>query len=195
LASQSTEAPVATRYATIQDWLVISGMRRSATYEALGRGDLRAVKMGKRTLIDWPRAPRVTAGRADHHRPQQTAEIETSRRGTIPSAGWSDSHVARPPARQRQALTEGKMPDLIETRGRARQALTQVADKGYHPNPPRDWSSRDGAAALAEIIAARSKELGAPLACSIVLAVRGKTPKGAARSIWGIRSRPAALVS
>lgn len=39
-------------YAPIPDWRVLSGMGRSATYEALGRGDLRAIKLGTRTLID-----------------------------------------------------------------------------------------------------------------------------------------------
>ncbi len=38
--------------ATIPDWCSLSGMSRSGTYEALGRGDLRAVKLGARTLID-----------------------------------------------------------------------------------------------------------------------------------------------
>lgn len=38
--------------ATVAGWCAISGMGRSATYEALGRGDLRAVKLGSRTLID-----------------------------------------------------------------------------------------------------------------------------------------------
>ena len=39
-------------YATMADWLTLSGMSRSGTYEALGRGDLRAIKLGARTLID-----------------------------------------------------------------------------------------------------------------------------------------------
>lgn len=39
-------------YATVPDWCALSGMSRSGTYEALGRGDLRAIKMGARTLID-----------------------------------------------------------------------------------------------------------------------------------------------
>lgn len=43
--------PVPVR-ATVTDWCGLSGMGRSATYEALGRGDLRAVKVGSRTLID-----------------------------------------------------------------------------------------------------------------------------------------------
>ena len=40
------------KYATIPDWQRISGMRRTATYEALGRGDLRSIKLGTRVLID-----------------------------------------------------------------------------------------------------------------------------------------------
>ena len=40
--------------ATVEGWLTLSGMGRSATYEALGRGDLRAIKLGTRTLIDVP---------------------------------------------------------------------------------------------------------------------------------------------
>ena len=39
-------------FATIPRWCTLSGMGRSATYEALGRGDLRAVKLGSRTLIE-----------------------------------------------------------------------------------------------------------------------------------------------
>ncbi len=39
-------------FATIDDWQTISGMRRRSTYEALGRGDLRAIKVGGRTLVD-----------------------------------------------------------------------------------------------------------------------------------------------
>ncbi len=39
-------------YATVPDWCALSGMSRSGSYEALGRGDLRAVKLGSRTLID-----------------------------------------------------------------------------------------------------------------------------------------------
>ena len=39
-------------FATVPDWCVISGMSRSGTYEALGRGELRAKKLGTRTLVD-----------------------------------------------------------------------------------------------------------------------------------------------
>jgi hypothetical protein len=45
----STELP---RYAPLDRWRDISGMGRSATYERLGSGELRAVKVGQRTLID-----------------------------------------------------------------------------------------------------------------------------------------------
>ena len=41
-------------FAPINTWLTISGMNRSATYTALGAGNLRAVKCGRRTLIDVP---------------------------------------------------------------------------------------------------------------------------------------------
>ncbi len=41
-------------FVTIANWCALSGMGRSATYEALGAGHLRAVKLGARTLIDVP---------------------------------------------------------------------------------------------------------------------------------------------
>lgn len=40
------------RYEPIPTWGVRSGMSRDAIYRALGRGDLIAIKLGKRTLID-----------------------------------------------------------------------------------------------------------------------------------------------
>ena len=40
------------KYAPIPVWNGISGMGRTATYEALGRGDLRAINLNSRTLID-----------------------------------------------------------------------------------------------------------------------------------------------
>ena len=39
-------------YATIPEWCRISGMGRSSTYGALGADQLRARKLGTRTLID-----------------------------------------------------------------------------------------------------------------------------------------------
>jgi len=43
---------IAIKYAPLPDWYAISGMRRNSTYEALARGDLKAKKLGTRTLID-----------------------------------------------------------------------------------------------------------------------------------------------
>ena len=40
------------RYLRIRPWCAFSGMSRSATYEALGDGRLKAVKLGTATLID-----------------------------------------------------------------------------------------------------------------------------------------------
>lgn len=41
------------KYAPIKpDWCAISGMSRRKTYEELGNGNLKAIKVGTRTLID-----------------------------------------------------------------------------------------------------------------------------------------------
>lgn len=41
------------KYAPIEpDWREISGMSRRVTYEQIGLGNLKAVKLGNRTLID-----------------------------------------------------------------------------------------------------------------------------------------------
>ena len=44
-------------FASVQDLTQIIGLGRSNIYEMLARGDLRAIKIGKRTLVD------VTAAR------------------------------------------------------------------------------------------------------------------------------------
>ena len=41
-------------YATVPEWCRLSGMGKSVTYEMLGVGNLRARKLGARTLIDVP---------------------------------------------------------------------------------------------------------------------------------------------
>ena len=40
------------KFAPLPQWCAISGMSRTATYNALGRGDLKAIKLGTRTLLD-----------------------------------------------------------------------------------------------------------------------------------------------
>jgi hypothetical protein len=40
------------KFAPLAQWCMISGMSRTATYNALGRGDLKAIKVGSRTLLD-----------------------------------------------------------------------------------------------------------------------------------------------
>jgi hypothetical protein len=41
------------KYAQITpDWEIISGMSRRTTYEKLGTGELRAIKIGAKTLVD-----------------------------------------------------------------------------------------------------------------------------------------------
>jgi hypothetical protein len=40
------------KFASVPHWCEIADMNRSATYNAIGRGELHAVKLGRRTLID-----------------------------------------------------------------------------------------------------------------------------------------------
>jgi len=54
------------RYLRIRPWCAFSGMSRSATYEALGDGRLKAVKLGTATLIDVePISPRCPLRKSD----------------------------------------------------------------------------------------------------------------------------------
>ncbi len=39
-------------FGTIAEWRRISGMGQTSVYAALKRGDLKAIKLGRRTLID-----------------------------------------------------------------------------------------------------------------------------------------------
>lgn len=51
--SQPAElAHLGIRYASIAQWMAMTGMCRATTYNELARGNLRAVKHGKRTHID-----------------------------------------------------------------------------------------------------------------------------------------------
>ena len=40
------------KYASIQDWLKISGLGRTTVYHLIAEGKLHAVKAGTRTLVD-----------------------------------------------------------------------------------------------------------------------------------------------
>jgi hypothetical protein len=40
------------KYAPLPEWRAISGLGRSKSYELLGEGKLRAIKVGRRLLID-----------------------------------------------------------------------------------------------------------------------------------------------
>ena len=40
------------KFGTIDTWMQISGMGRRTTYDELGRGNLKAVKAGTRTLVN-----------------------------------------------------------------------------------------------------------------------------------------------
>ena len=51
-AAWGAEPPAPPELATVPDWRALSGMSNTGTYKALSRGDLKAVKLGARTLID-----------------------------------------------------------------------------------------------------------------------------------------------
>jgi hypothetical protein len=53
-AEQSRRYWQGPQYAPVSRWVDISGVSRSSTYVALGRGQLRAKKLGKTLLIDVP---------------------------------------------------------------------------------------------------------------------------------------------
>lgn len=56
VAAPDTTSGIPIAYAPITVWLQISGMRRTSVYDAIGRGDLHAIKIGpKKLLIDVPR--------------------------------------------------------------------------------------------------------------------------------------------
>lgn len=53
--TSSTTSPAGAAYpayATVPGWCAISGMKRSTTYHEISRGNLRAIKLGARTLLD-----------------------------------------------------------------------------------------------------------------------------------------------
>ena len=53
MPDQTTPSPAPMpRFVTISGWQQISGMRRRTTYDRLGTGELKAIKLGSRTLID-----------------------------------------------------------------------------------------------------------------------------------------------
>jgi hypothetical protein len=67
------------KYCTIEKWCDLSGMGRRSVYDALGRTDLVAIKVGSRTLIDveaglsWLRSRPPAVIRAPRPRQQVAA--------------------------------------------------------------------------------------------------------------------------
>jgi hypothetical protein len=50
--SQTNNTSLSPKFGSIDTWCLLSGMGRRATYDALGHGNLKAVKAGTRTLIN-----------------------------------------------------------------------------------------------------------------------------------------------
>jgi hypothetical protein len=78
------------RYGTIPQWCRDSGLGRTSTYQEIAAGNLRAVKRGGRTLIDYevgftwldslpavkirPRPPRASRKRPNGHQKEPTTQ-------------------------------------------------------------------------------------------------------------------------
>jgi hypothetical protein len=81
--ARTADAAVQPHYVSVAGWLALSGMTRTGTYLALGRGDLRAIKQpgGRRTLIDVQHGLAWLA--ADHRRARhgQQRQRDTRRPG------------------------------------------------------------------------------------------------------------------
>ena len=87
---------VTPRFGPISVWTATSGMSRTGTYEALGDGRLRAVKLNSKTLVDFEHglaylaslpAAKITTGRRHNGRRQLTAPVRsTSEADSAPSA-------------------------------------------------------------------------------------------------------------
>lgn len=50
--TSQTNTGITPKFCTIESWGALTGMGRRSIYHALGRGDLKAVKAGSRTLIN-----------------------------------------------------------------------------------------------------------------------------------------------
>ena len=49
---QAFSQDIQPRYVSIKEWCRMSGQGMTSTYAALARGELTAIKMGRRTLVD-----------------------------------------------------------------------------------------------------------------------------------------------
>ncbi len=71
--------PTTPKFTTIDNWLALSGMGRRSVYDYLGTGDLKAIKVGTRTLIDveaglaWLRSRPAAVIRAPRERQRVAA--------------------------------------------------------------------------------------------------------------------------
>jgi hypothetical protein len=75
------DTPPLPRYAAVDTWCALSGLSRRVTYDHLGLGNLKAIKVGNRTLIDvqaglaWLRACPAPAIRAPKRRTRADAAV------------------------------------------------------------------------------------------------------------------------
>jgi len=82
--------------------MATSGMSRSGTYEALGDGRLRAVKLGSKTLVDFEHglvylaslpAAKITTGRGRDRRGRHNAPVGPSSPSPIRTVNATHNNV------------------------------------------------------------------------------------------------------
>jgi hypothetical protein len=100
------------KFAPLLGWCALSGMSRTGTYNALGSGDLKAIKVGTRTMIDvdaglaWLRSlppPQIRQQKSDR---VATASSTEAPRATDREPRTHTSDIARSHGRfERHAVT------------------------------------------------------------------------------------------
>jgi hypothetical protein len=78
-ANPSSADTIRPAYCSIDHWSALTDMSRRSVYDALGRGDLRAIKVGSKTLVDvefgmnWLRSRPAAVIRAPRERQRVAA--------------------------------------------------------------------------------------------------------------------------
>jgi hypothetical protein len=114
------------KYAPIPNWCDLSGMSRSSTYEKLGNGNLKAIKVGTRTLIDvehglnWLAsmpAAEITTGRTRRGASSVTAPNDTRRLAKLETSLRRQTRGGNPTsveASQHDPPTQRRRPETAQ---------------------------------------------------------------------------------
>jgi hypothetical protein len=114
------------RFYTIAGWCAYSQMSRTATYNAIGRGDLKAVKRGNRTLVDaeigddfLDRLPPAEIRPSREGRGDYTASRSVNGKGHPASRDGAYEANLPPGARHRQRMAREREDEEEPARAKA----------------------------------------------------------------------------